>query len=182
VFVNSRFAVLATALLVATSLKLGDEVPQPDRGEFATPDSAASCDSLLSYQEDLFAVFDDHEDFMDYWNTMTPREARLLSDEDAMTIVEDGRALLDDLDGLEIPAVYADAGKGISTYFQFQIDYLVFMVIDTSTAPDLNQAQESFVLMHDGEIATAEACPDEVDEAGGYIWVDPDSLTDAVGG
>jgi hypothetical protein len=178
VFVNSRFAVLATALLVATSLGLGDEIPQPDRGGFSTPVSSASCDGLLSYQEDLFAAFDDHETFVEYWTSSLGRDARDLSVDDATGIVEDGEALLADLAGLDVPNVYAVAAEGITSYFQFQVDYLTFIAIDTSMAPDITVAQESLVQMYEGEVATADACPDEVEEAGGYIWVDPDTLAD----
>ncbi len=181
-FVNSRFAVLAAALLVATSLKLGDEIPQPDRGEFQLPDHSASCGELLAYQEDLFSVFDDHDEFVEYWNTTSSRDARNLSVDDATGIVEDGEALVADLDGMDVPVVYAVAAEGITSYFQFEVDYLTFIAIDTSAAPDVGQSRDSLVQMYEGEIATADACPDEVDEAGGYIWADPDTLADIVGG
>ncbi len=101
--------------------------------------------------------------------------------DEATSILEDGQALVAGLTDLDVPEVYAQANEGIVAYFQFQVDYLTFIVVDTSSPPDLDLAQQSLVLMYEGEIATADACPDEVDEAGGYIWVDPDDLADAVG-
>lgn len=183
-FVNPRFAVLATAVLLATSLHTGQsggDIPQPDRDSLQPPESSTSCDGLLDHQEALFAVFADHGDFVDYWTSATARDARGMDIDEATSILEDGQALVAGLTDLDVPEVYAQANEGIVAYFQFQVDYLTFIVVDTSSPPDLDLAQQSLVLMYEGEIATADACPDEVDEAGGYIWVDPDDLADAVG-
>jgi hypothetical protein len=144
-------------------------------------DDHVSCDGLLDYQEDLFDVFDDHQRFMEYWDTNSGRDARNIPIADATAIVEDGEALLVDLGQMEVPEVYTQASDGIASYFRFEVDYLTFIAIDTSAAPDINRVQDSLVQMYEGEVSTAETCPDEVDEAGGYIWVDPDTLADIVG-
>ncbi len=184
-------ALLATILVasIATSFAL----LQTDSSRDLDPESypagpvpagaeSVDCGRVLSYQQALFSAFDAHRVFMAYWGSGSGSGAdvQAMDRDDVAVTVEDGYSLIADLESLAPPAPYADGHDGIIIRFTFEVDYLNFFGIDTSIAPDVNVAQDSLLLMYNGEVAVAEACPDEIDAAGGYIFVDPAVLEDLV--
>jgi hypothetical protein len=140
----------------------------------------ASCRLLIPYQQDLRATFDRHGRFMAFWNTGTEADLRDMDNDDVQEIIDDGLAMVDDLEALDPPAVYAEGHLGVIDRFRFEIDYITFLGIDASIAPNINRVNASLQLLYDGETLAAETCPDEVDDAGGFIFVDPGQLVDSV--
>lgn len=162
-------------------LQTPPDLPPPDpEGLLPSPTAANDCADIAPYQNDLFGVLGDHDVFMDAWLDTPDREVRRLSHDEFLEIIDDGEALLEDLGALTAPEVYAVGHEGIIARMAFEVDYFVFVGIDSSTAPSLGAVQDSLQQIYDGELAAAEACPDEVDDAGGFIFLDPETLADVV--
>lgn len=174
--------VVASSLSIVVALQPATPPRDLDPHEIpvSREDAEASCGELLDYQDELFGTFSSHADFMDFFGVDVESEVQALNDDEVEAILDDGNALIDDLEALEPPVVYVDAHQGIIDRFAFEVDYITFIAVDTSIAPDINSVMESLRLIYDGEVATAETCPDEVEEAGGFVFIDPADLEESV--
>jgi hypothetical protein len=179
-----KFAALATVVLLTASLHIiqtPPDLPPPVPDDLRpSPTASSSCAEIASYQTDLFGVFGDHEVFMEAWTDTPEREIRRLGHDEFVEIIDDGELLLEDLGAVTAPEVYAEGHEGIIARLAFEVDYFVFVGIDSSTAPSLGAVQDSLQQIYNGEVAAAEACPDEIEEAGGFIFIDPETLADVV--
>jgi hypothetical protein len=174
--------ILASSLIALLQTSTPPAIPGFDPHDIP-PDAEVlrdSCRLLIPYREDLGATLDRHGRFMVFWNTGTDSDLRDMDDDEIQDIIDDGLAMIEDLESLDPPAVYADGHQGIIDRFGFEIDYIRFLGIDASIAPNINRVNASLQLLYDGETLAATTCPEEVDDAGGYIFVDPDDLADSV--
>ena len=173
---------LASSLLTVLQPATPPAIPGFDPHDIP-PDAEVlreSCRLLLPYQEDLRATLDRHGRFMVFWNTGTEADLGDMDDDEIQEIIDDGLSMIEDLEALDPPAVYADGHQGIIDRFGFEIDYIRFLGIDAAIAPNINRVNASLQLLYDGETLAVTTCPDEVDDAGGFIFVNPDDLEDSV--
>jgi hypothetical protein len=119
----------------------------------------------------LYSTIDESGAFADFFYTNV--DFGDVTAEQADEIITDGNAMLADLEGLEVPAPYAEAHQNILLYLQVDIDTARFYGVDTSIVPDLTAQATALATISEGETALAQACPDEVETIGGYILVDP---------
>lgn len=132
------------------------------------------CELIGSYTEELYAIIDDSGAFAEFfysddeWNDI---DAGFAAD-----IQADGEAMLEEMAAMEVPGAYATGHEGIITFFEFQIDVAHFFGVDTSVVPNLNLQDEAFSLINEGELTVAEACPDEIDDVGGFILIEPEDI------
>jgi hypothetical protein len=183
---------LVMPVVVATSLALGafaqGGIPRPDpRGEPSGTPSATSasstpvatagpgCDMVIDYYRDLNRALFRADEFFNFLgdDSVTFTD---LSEREATQIVDSGEALIADLEDLDVPPAYADGNDGIIALMQVNVDFVKFYVLDSSTVPNLNDIDTALEQIYYGEVDIAEACPDEVDEIGGYVMYDPDEL------
>jgi len=165
---------------VLASLQAG-EIAQPDRDAVQpSPQGELDCAGLSSFQSDLFGTFTEHGEFVEFWSSGEIRDARSLGDDDAQGLAADGEGLVADLSELTAPDVYVSGLEGIVGLFQFELDYFVFYAVDSTTPPNRERYSEALVLIYNGEMNAAEACPDEIDDLGGFVFTDPANLEDAI--
>jgi hypothetical protein len=173
--------VLATSLATGTLAQGAPPRPDSHGAPGGSPVPTAStpvasgdpgCDQVGNYYRDLSRALLRAKDFFDFLGDDTI-DVGDLTPEEGEKIVASGEALIDDLEELEAPGAYAGANTGIIQLMQVNVDLATFYAIDTSTVPDIAAYDEALVQIHDGEIALADACPDEVDDIGGYVFSDP---------
>ena len=180
---------LVMPIVVATSLALGAvaqvEVPRPDpRGRLPGANDAAGtpaavsgpgCDLVVDYYRDLNRALFRADEFFDFLadDSVTFSD---LSEREANQIVESGEGLISDLEELDVPGAYAEGNGGIIDLMQVNVDFVKFYVLDSSTVPNINDIDAALLRIYDGEVALAEACPDEVEAIGGYVMYDPAEL------
>jgi hypothetical protein len=183
-------------LLVATSMTLGafslfqqgDERPDPHRGAtgggtaVSTPVQTedAGCDLVVDYYRDLNRALIRADDFFEFLADDSVAIEDLTA-QDAERIIESGDALVEDLEGLDVPGAYAEGNAGIVALMQFNLDIVNFYTIDSSDVPNINAFDDAMLQIYEGEVALVDACPDEVDEIGGYVMYDPAELEDDLG-
>lgn len=166
-------------------LSISAQVATPPRAEgphsFPAPTPAAEeCGIVVGYAGELFATFDAHAVFSDFWINGDLDAIQEQDQEELQEIVDDGRALLEDLDALGVPGPYAPGHEGITLLFDSNVDYIEFLGIDSSTVPVIDQWDDSMTLILEGETQLAESCPDEVEELGGYLFFSIESIEDAL--
>ena len=172
------------ASILVLSLALQTTTPPRTENPHADPETTeqtAGCDGVVEYADMLFTTFGAHELFADFWaNGQTiaiQQEDRAVIQE----IVDDGRALLDELDVMTVPELYSSGHEGVMLLFDSEVDYVSFLGIDATTVPDLDQWNRGLALLLDGEISLFDSCPDEVEELGGYLFFPIDVIEDALG-
>lgn len=170
-------AILFGLVLLAGSIAPAAAQVQKGGGPSASPEATGGepgCELIRSYTRELFTLIDNSGAFAEFfytsddWNDISP--------EFAADVREDGEDLLADVAELEVPGAYARGHEGIVMFFELQISVAHFYGIDTSNVPNLNLQDEAFALINEGELAVAEACPDEIDEVGGFILLEPEEL------
>jgi hypothetical protein len=183
---------LVLPLLLATSLTIGAfslqavERPNPHRGasgsEVTTTVDAGDpgCELVVDYYRDLNRALFRADDFFDYLADDSA-DFEDLSAQDAERILESGEALVTDLQDLEVPGAYAEGNEGIINLMQFNLDIVSFYALDSSNVPNVNAFDDAMLQIYEGEIALVDACPDEVDEIGGYVMYDPAELEQDLG-
>ncbi|HVL24162.1 MAG TPA: hypothetical protein VM450_08755 [Thermomicrobiales bacterium] len=173
--------VLATSLATGAFAQGAPTRPDPHGAPGGSPIAPAStpaasgdpgCDLVGDYARDLSRAFLRADDFFDFLGDDTI-DVGDLTPEEGETIVASGEALIADLEELEAPGAYAGANAGIIQLMQVNVDLATFYSLDTSAVPNIAAWDAAIVQIHDGEIALAAACPDEVDEIGGYVFSDP---------
>lgn len=172
--------ILATMLAAGSVVSATAQVPKGSQRDAATPEVTTGdpgCELIDGYVRSLFTIIDDSGAFADFF--FSDAEWGDVSAEFAGDVRADGDEMLADLRALDVPGAYAEGHEGILAFFELQIEFAHFYGIDTSVVPDLNAQTDAFTGIDAGEIAIAEACPDEIDEVGGYILLPPaEDLTD----
>lgn len=172
------------ATVVILSLTMQPATPSPDDGSGGFPKephtTTASCDDLTRYTEDFYAILEDHSTYTDFWNSGDYDTIQQQDRADIQDIVDDGQAMLEDIEDLDVPEMYAPGQDGILMYFGSDVDYISFLGIDASVVPNFDEFDTSLAFILHGEILAAKTCPDEVEEAGGYIFLPIDDLEDAL--
>ncbi|MGC4190742.1 MAG: hypothetical protein QM589_06215 [Thermomicrobiales bacterium] len=184
------------ALLFALILALGlpgaevayarDDVPRPPQfgptptatGGDDESTSSPACAGLSDYYRDLNRAFMGADALNDFLNAGAQYED--LTAKEARPIVAAVDDLVDTIDGLDVPEVYADGNKGIAMLIGFIGDQVTFYGLDSTKVPKVTVVDEAYQLLYDGETATAKACPREIADFGGYIFIDPKSIEDEV--
>jgi hypothetical protein len=186
---------LTLALLLTFILALGSpglalaqtEVPRPPQfgptPESTEPEptpetSSPACSGLSDYYRDLNKAFmgaDALNAFLDGGANYEELSAR-----EAKPIVADADTLIEQIEGLDVPKVYADGNKGIALLIGFIRDQVSFYGLDSTKVPRFSVVDEAYQLLYDGETATAEACPTEIADFGGFIFIDPATIKDDV--
>jgi len=180
--------VLAVTVL-ALSISLGairqDATPTPDDSSLklglATPTAAVGCEGLEDYSRELLAIDNRHSRFINAVYNDDEYYMQSLSDEEAQAVVDDGQALLDDLNALAVPESYAKGQQGIVMLEQYNLEGVVFLGVDASKSIDYDAGIKAFALILEGETLTAKACPEEVKAIGGYVYIDIDTLNTILG-
>jgi hypothetical protein len=173
------------ALLVALgSLTAGAQRPDHGGGRTTSPSEtgtpvAAFCSGVETYATDLEEMLEDDGVFLEF--VFSDIEFDELPAEDAAAIVEDGDSLIASLKTLDVPPPYLPAHEGIILFFQNMIDFTRFYTVDSSTVPDILGFDTAMSGIYEGEMALAEACPEEVDEMGGFLFISPATLEDEYG-
>jgi hypothetical protein len=168
---------LASILILGVMFQTGT----PPRGgdPHADPNAASAsgtCDDLVDYVETLFETLEEHDTFSDFWVAPDYDSVQQMDRADVEAIVDDGEALLDDLTGLTVPASYGAGHEGIQVILGFDVGYVRFLGIDASSPPDLDEWDRGMALILQGELTTANACPEEIAEIGNFVFYDPEDL------
>ena len=142
------------------------------------PASSPTCAGLPDYYRDLNRAFMGADVLNDFLNGGADYED--LTAKQARPIVEDADALIEKIDGLDVPEVYADGNDGIAMLIGYIRDQISFYGLDSTRVPKVTVVDEAYQLLYDGETATAKACPREIADFGGYIFIDPKSIEDDV--
>lgn len=140
--------------------------------------SSPACEGLADYYRDLNRAFMGADALNDFFDSGASYED--LTAKEAKPIVADADALIETIDGLDVPEVYADGNAGIAMVIGFIRDQVSFYGLDSTKVPKVTAIDEAYQLLYDGETATAKACPSEIDDFGGYIFIDPATIKDEV--
>lgn len=162
--------VLSFMLQTATPPRNDEPHTSPD------PSTSEGCDNLVAYVDELFTTLDDHPAFGEFWVAPDYDGIQQMDRADVEEIVDDGRALIEDMEAMEVPEPYAAGHDGLTQLFAADIDYVEFLGIDASTVPNLDQRERALALVLRGELTIAKFCPDELAEVGDYVFFDPAGL------
>lgn len=155
----------------------GGRSPVP--GEMGTPVAALGCADVETYAADLEDVLDDDGAFIDF--VFSDLDFEQVPRDDAEEIITHGEEIVATLEAMDVMPEYEPAHEGIILFFQNMIDFTRFYAFDSSSVPDILGFEKAMAGIYEGETALAEACPDEVDDLGGYIFIDPATLEDEYG-
>lgn len=175
------------ASIAFLGLALQPATPPRDSDPHATPAPGApvgpGCDLVVAYAEGLFGLLSSHEPYFDYFVSGDRNKIQAQGREANEEIVEEGRALLEEMAQLEPPGAYRAGHEGIRLLFDYDVDMVHFMGIDATDAPapDQEQRDRSFALLLEGELMVAKACPDEIEEIGGQVFLPVETLEEIVG-
>lgn len=170
---------LALGMLTATAQRPdhgGGRSPSPEAG---TPVVAEGCSGIETYLQDLDGILAGEGPFIEFIFSNVEFEA--LTKQEAEAIIEDGDAVITELDQLEVPDSYRSGHDGIVLFLQNMIDFVRFYGVDSSNVPDVFAYDDAMVAIYQGEVAIAETCPEAVENLGGYIFMDPATLEDEYG-
>jgi hypothetical protein len=177
------FSGLATLMLLGITLQAA--TPPRSDDPHASPGSSletsSGCDEVVEYGELLFSMLSDHEEFAEYWSNGNPDDLQSEDVDDVQAIVDDGQALLDEMQEVVVPELYVSGHEGIMLLYGYDVNTAAFFGVDTSEVPDFDQWNRGLALILAGELSIAKACPDEVEEVGGYIFIPVDVLEDILG-
>lgn len=194
----SRLIVLLLALILSLSTLVAaaqrdSHPPMPDptnRGNAAATPSASpvaggnfttfqGCEGVVDYSTGMNARIDDAGAFTEF--LVSDDDPAEIDPADAEDVVAEGTAMLEDLAAMPVPESYLPAHEGTLLFLQYVLDLASFYGVDSSSVPNVNSYDIAMAQIYDGETALATECPDEVDEAGGYIMFDPATLEDEYG-
>lgn len=178
-----RKGVLAALVASIVCCMMGQgALARPDRDPHYLEGRAPHCADLEGFVDDFNAVLGAHQPFTDFvftgdFDTLQDMEAG-----DVDTLLEDGQATLDDLARLDVPPAYADGFFGLNLLFTVNHDFVNFLARDTSAIPEIFAFDRAIAYIYNGELEVVQKCPSEVEDLGGYIFVDPATLEDQAGG
>lgn len=169
---------LAMMMTLGTMLPVAAQRPDPHAWDTGTPEAtpasnpaSSGCDLIEPYVVDLYTTIDESGAFADFFYS-DPDFGEVSADE-AEQVIRDGNAMIETLNDLDVPPPYVEAHESIVLFLEIDIDMARFYGLDTSVVPDLKAYRNALNTISNGEVALAEACPDEVAAVGGYILVDP---------
>ncbi|MGC4107661.1 MAG: hypothetical protein QM753_15175 [Thermomicrobiales bacterium] len=186
---RSRLALLLTLILTFALSGVGiahaqGDVPRPPQfGPTPTATEGAdetdpACVGLADYYRDLNRAFMGADALNDFFDGGANYEE--LTERTAKPIITDTDTLIETIEGLDVPEVYTDGNAGIAMFMGFIRDQVAFYGLDSTKVPKFSVVDEAYQLIYDGETATAKACPREIEEFGGYIFIDPATIKDDV--
>lgn len=174
------------ALLVAIgTVTASAQRPDHGSGRSAEPDASgtpvtvSACAGVDQYLDDLDAVLADEGPFVDF--IFSTVEFQDLSRSEAEEIIADGDEVIVAMNEIDVPEPYIPGHEGIVLFLQNMIDFTRFYGLDSSSVPDVLAYDEAMLGIYQGEMALAGACPDEVEQNGGYVFMDPETLEDEYG-
>lgn len=170
------------AAMIAFSVLAPLAAARPDRDPHYYEGRAPHCADLGPFVDDLNTALDDHPTFTDFVFTGDLDTLQTMDPADVDALLEDGQAMLDDLAALDVPPAYADGFTGLTLLFSVNRDFVNFLARDTSAIPEIFAFDRAIVYIYNGELEVAQKCPAEVEELGGYIFIDPVTLEGDVGG
>lgn len=173
------FGLSGLASVLVLGLMLQTATPPRTDDPHADPEpttASGGCEALASYVETLFTTLDEHSTFADFWVTPDFDGIQQMDRADIETIVDDGMALIEDMEMMDVPGPYVTGHDGLALVFDADIDYVAFLGLDASTVPDLDQRERGLALILRGELTVAKACPDELADIGNYVFYDPSDL------
>jgi len=145
-----------------------------------TTTSEEGCADLVAYQGELNDILNEGGDAVTYLFLGEAEAAELKASD-----LEDAFATLDDLfvqlDDLDAPPVFEAGNSGVVGYLENSYEFLKFYAVNSADAPSIDEYYASLQNLYDGEMHVASVCTDdELDELGGYVFIDPSSLTGVV--
>jgi hypothetical protein len=154
--------------------------PTPTSGtdDDAQEPSSATCAGLPAYYRELNRAFMRATELNDFLSAGAAYED--LTAKTAKPIVADADTLIETIEGLDVPEVYADGNEGIAALIGFLRDQVAFYGLDSTRVPKVKDLDAAYQLLYDGETAAAQACPREIADFGGYIFIDPATIEDDV--
>lgn len=173
---------MTVVLVLGLVAPVGAQRPDPHSGAVPSPQATPAvtdCSLVEPYATGVFAAFDRYDDFYAFLGNYEITYGDLTAAE-AEAIIEEGNALVADLEALDPPQAYQPAHDGLITMLQFNIDLARFYGLDTSRVPDISAEDQAWIDIDAGERALAEACTDEVEELGGYVVFEPLPLEDEI--
>lgn len=177
-----RGAQATIAAMIAFSVLAPLAAARPDRDPHYYEGRAPHCADLPAFVDDFNAALDDHPTFTGFVFTGDLNTVQTMDSANVDTLLEDGQATLDDLAALDVPPAYADGFTGLNLLFSVNRDFVNFLARDTSAVPEIFAYDRAFAYIYNGEIEVAQKCPAEVEELGGYIFIDPATIDADAGG
>lgn len=171
-----RGVTAAIAMMIAFSVLAPGATARPDGDPHYREGRAPRCGELVPFVQGFNAVFEDHPTFTEFVFTGDVRAVQTLPSAEVDALLGDGQAMLDELAVLDVPPAYADGFTGVTLLFSVNRDFVNFLARDTSTVPEIFATDRAIAYIYHGEVEVAQKCPAEVEELGGYIFIDPANL------
>ena len=172
----------AIAVMIAIFVAAPVAAARTDRDPHYHEGQAPRCAELPGFVDDFNAALEDHPTFTDFVFTGDFDTLQALDTAEVDVLLEDGEAALDDLAALDVPPAYADGFAGLTLLFSVNRDFVNFLARDTSAIPEVFAFDRAIAYIYNGEREVVQKCPGEVEELGGYIFIDPATLEDDGGG
>lgn len=177
-----RGVTAAIAVMMAFSVIGQGAVALPGRDPHFHEGRAPHCADLEAFVDDFNATLEAHQPFTDFVFDGDFDTLQTMDPGDVDILLEDGQATLDALARLDVPPAYADGFFGLNLLFTVNHDFVNFLARDTSAIPEIFAFDRAIAYVYNGELEVVQKCPAEVEELGGYIFVNPASLEDRAGG
>lgn len=172
----------AITAMIAITVVAPPAAARPDRDPHYLEGRAPRCADLPGFVADFNAALEDHPTFTEFVFTGDLGTVQTLPPADVDALLEDGQAMLDDLAALDVPPAYADGFAGLNLLFSVNRDFVNFLARDTSAIPEIFAFDRAIAYIYNGEREVIQKCPVEVEDLGGYIFIDPATLEGQVGG
>lgn len=172
----------AITAMIAITVAAPAMAARPDRDPHYLEGRAPRCADLPGFVDKFNAVLEEHPTFTEFVFTGDLDTVQTLSTADVDTLLEDGQATLDDLAALDVPPAYADGFTGLNLLFSVNRDFVNFLARDTSAIPEIFAFDRAIAFIYNGEREVVQKCRAEVEELGGYIFIDPATLEEDAGG
>jgi len=166
----------AIAVMIAFSVLATAAGARPEGDPHYHEGRAPRCGDLVPFVQGFNAAFEAHPTFTEFVFTSDVRAVQSMPPDEVDTLLDDGQAMLDELAALDVPPAYADGYTGVTLLFSVNRDFVKFLARDTSTVPEIFATDRAIAYIYHGEVEVAQKCPAEVEELGGYIFIDPVNL------
>ena len=128
------------------------------------------CDDLVDYRGAIDVIFEEYPAYSEYWSAADSDVLNGMEDAEIEQLYEEGQGVLEELEALTPPAIYAKGHEGVVAYFSYDVDIIRFLGIDASQMISWTARDTSLALMLQGELLAARECPDAVEELGGQVF------------
>lgn len=172
-----------TAMIVFTVMAPA-AAARPDEDPHYLEGRAPRCADLPAFVDEFYAALEAHPTFTEFVFTgdIDTDTVQTLPDAEVDVLLEDGQATLDDFAALDVPPAYADGFTGLNLLFTVNRDFVNFLARDTSAIPEIFAFDRAIAFIYNGEREVVQKCPAEVEELGGFIFVNPATLEEDAGG